>query len=428
MNGDPPLTSSAAGGAGGRAARGGFGRLAAVVLGLGLVLAACGDARSTASPANPGPVTSSPAATGQSAAPAESGAGPEATDGGLIGGFIPVAVASRIVISDLGIDLPIVSSDLEPPPDNYGLCDVAQYLTTFSQPDDAGATYLYAHSQAGMFLPLYEASTRSDGAELIGDRVEVYTSDGVRHTYEVFEVRPGSTDFSLAEGLAPDERRLVLQTSESPAGGTTNLVVAARPVDQQPVELAEANPEPHPRQCRPGATAEPTEPPVLPSAPVATRIVVSRLGIDLPVVSGDLILEGNTPGYPLCDVAQYLARYRQPAEAGTTYLYAHARTGMFLPLLEASKKPNQGDLLGTTIEVYTEDAMRYTYEIFEIQPDSTDFSLADIVPADEQRLILQTSIGPKGTVPKLVLAARLVATDPADPSVVAPTARPRVCA
>ncbi len=338
-----------------------------------------------------------------------------------------MAVASRVVIPELAIDLPVVSSDLEPPPDNYGLCDVAQYLTTFSQPADTGTTYIYAHSQEGMFLPLYDASTRDGGAELLGQRVEVYTSDGIRHSYEIFEVQPGSTDFGLAEGLAPEERRLVLQTSESPAGGTTNLLVAARPDGEEAVDPAEANPEARPRQCRPNELPEETEPPVVPNAPVATRVVVPRFDIDLPIVSGDLVVEGNTPDYPLCDVAQYLTRYRQPAETGTTYLYSHAREGMFLPLLEASGEPDQGDLVGTKVEVYTEDAQRYTYEIFAVQPSSTDFSLADIVPADEQRLVLQTSIGPKGTVPKLVLAARLVETTPADPTVVAPEPRPKPC-
>lgn len=364
----------------------------------------------------------------QSAPPSASTASTSPLASLRTGGFIPVGVASRIVIADLGIDLPVVSSDLEPPPDNYGLCDVAQYLTTFSQPADAGATYLYAHSQPGMFLPLYEASTRADGAELVGARVEVFTSNAVRHSYEIDKVQRGSTDFALAEGLGPDERRLILQTSESPAGGTTNLVVAARPVGETAVTAAEANPEAKPRTCRPDTVAVETEAPVVPTAPVATRIVVPRFQIDLPIVSGDLVVKGNTPGYPLCDVAQFLTRYRQPAETGTTYLYSHARVGMFLPLLEASGEPDQGGLVGTKVEVYTEDAKRYTYEIFEVQPSSTDFSLADIVPADEQRLVLQTSVGPKGTVPKLVLAARLVDTAPADPAVVAPVARPTPCA
>ena len=392
-----------------------FGRFGSVIMGLSLVTAACGDAAPTT------------AGGGSPGAPSGPVKPPPSARGGLVGGFIPVGLASRIVIPDLGIDLPIVSSDLEPPPDNYGLCDVAQYLTTFSQPGDPGTTYLYAHSQPGMFLPLFEASTRADGAELVGDRVDVYTSDGVRHSYEVFEVQRGSTDFSLAEGLAPGERRLVLQTSESPTGGTTNLVVAARPVGDELVDPAEANPEAHPRVCRPDVIPEATEPPVVPTAPVATRIVIDRFDVDLPIVSGDLVVAGNAEGYPLCDVAQYLTRYRQPAEAGTVYLYAHAREGMFLPLLEASARPNEGGLVGTQVEVYTEDAMRYTYEIFKVQPSSTDFSLADIVPAGEQRLIIQTSIGPKGTVPKLVLAARLITASPADPSIVAPGARPRVC-
>ena len=217
------------------------------------------------------------------------------------------------------------------------------------------------------------------------------------------------------------------QTSESPAGGTTNLVVAARPTGDEPVDPSEANPEARPRECKPIGTPEPTEPPTVATAPVATRVVIESFGIDLPIVSGDPRINGNPDGYPLCDVAQYLTRYRQPAQTGTTYVYSHARTGMFLPLLDGSFKPGFGRLIGTMVTLYTEDALSYTYEIFTVQPSSTDFSLADIVPADEQRLILQTSIGPKGTVPKLVLAASLVSSGPADPSITSPPASPRVC-
>lgn len=382
-----------------------------VVSGLALGASGCGQAII----ASPSPSTQ---ADGSLAAPSGRGA---------LGGFIPVGLASRIVIPDLAIDLPIVSSDLEPPP-NYGLCDVAQYLTTFSQPGDAGATYIYAHSQAGMFLPLYEASTRDEGAALVGKPVVVYTSDAIRYSYQIFEVKPGSTDFALAENLPPGERRLVLQTSESPAGGTTNLVVAAKLIGEEPADPGEANPEPRPRECKPTDVPKATDAPIVPTAPVATRVVIEQFGIDLPIVSGDLVVAGNPEGYPLCDVAQYLTRYRQPAEFGTTYVYAHARDGMFLPLLDESAKPGFGTLVGASVTLQTEDAMRYTYEIFAVEPASTDFSLADIVAADEQRLVLQTSIGPKGTLPKLVLAARLVASRPDAPANAAPSAKPRVCA
>ena len=48
---------------------------------------------------------------------------------------------------------------------------------------------------------------------------------------------------------------------------------------------------------------------------------------------------GGARDYPLCDAAQYFRAdaLGQPGQGRATYLYAHARTGMFLPLLTASK-------------------------------------------------------------------------------------------
>src|SRR4249919_1157198 len=55
----------------------------------------------------------------------------------------------------------------------------------------------------------------------------------------------------------------------------------------------------------------------------ATRVVVSSLGISLPIIRG-------TSSYPKCRVAMYTPSLAQPREPGTTFIYAHARTGMFL--------------------------------------------------------------------------------------------------
>lgn len=159
----------------------------------------------------------------------------------------------------------------------------------------------------------------------------------------------------------------------------------------------------------------------------ATRVVIPGMGIDLPIVSEGVTLEGNEAGYPLCDVAQYMEEFEAPGRLGTTFIYAHARPGMFLPLLEASLVDDGRSLLGLDVLVYTNDAKLYTYRIFRVQRHATDFSLAEEVPPEERRLVLQTSEGPRGTTPKLMVAARLVSSAAADSADAHPAARPSVC-
>jgi hypothetical protein len=162
-----------------------------------------------------------------------------------------------------------------------------------------------------------------------------------------------------------------------------------------------------------------------PAPAIASRVVVPAMKIDLPIVA-----QSFGPGkgtYPLCDVAQYLEVFGQPSEPGTTYLYAHAREGMFLPLLRASERNNGKSMIGDLVQVYTTDGTLYLYEIFRVKRHSRDFSLADDVPLGEQRLILQTSEGPKGTIPKLQVAARLVSIGSAPLDESNPKAKPRDC-
>jgi hypothetical protein len=160
---------------------------------------------------------------------------------------------------------------------------------------------------------------------------------------------------------------------------------------------------------------------------VPSRVVVAGLGIDLPVISGDEMLPGNPPDYPLCDVAQYLTTYRFPARPGTTtWIYAHARDGMFLPLLEAAEA-HHGGLIGQEVVVYSTTLQRHTYSITEVRQHATDRGAAADVPAGEGRLVLQTSEGPRGTVPKLQVVARLVATDTTTAGEALPAPSPRAC-
>ncbi len=175
------------------------------------------------------------------------------------------------------------------------------------------------------------------------------------------------------------------------------------------------------------AAASPTARPSGEADGRATRVVIPGLSIDLPVVSEQLPMEGNEWGYPLCDVAQYLEEFEDPGRPGTTYIYAHARTGMFAPLLAASRIDDGRSLLGLNVLVYTNDALLYTYQIFLVKRHTTDFSLAREVPPGERRLVLQTSEGPRGTIPVLQVAARLVSTVAAEAGDAHPVARPRVC-
>ncbi|MEX2548219.1 MAG: sortase [Chloroflexota bacterium] len=171
----------------------------------------------------------------------------------------------------------------------------------------------------------------------------------------------------------------------------------------------------------------PAAPPVREADGRATRVAIPRLGVDLPVVSEEMTVPGNEPGYPLCDVAQYLEEFEDPGQPGTTYIYAHARTGMFAPLLAASLIEDGRSLLGLEALLYTSDARLHTYRIFLVKRHATDLSLARDVPPGERRLVLQTSEGPRGTFPILQVAARLVSTVAADLNDAHPVAHPRAC-
>lgn len=171
----------------------------------------------------------------------------------------------------------------------------------------------------------------------------------------------------------------------------------------------------------------PAKHPSIGDAAVVTRVVVPALGIDLPVVASDLDVPGNPPRFPLCDVAQYLTSFGQPGEGRTTYVYAHARDGMFLPLLEGSLHQDGAQMIGVLVQVYTDAPASYVYQIFEVKRHAIDLSLAKDVEPGEERLVLQTSEGPTGTVPKLQVAARLLESRASSESADDPPPRPRVC-
>ena len=147
---------------------------------------------------------------------------------------------------------------------------------------------------------------------------------------------------------------------------------------------------------------------------VATCVRIAALDIDLPVIRGN-------DGYPLCDVAMYLKELGQPGQGRATYLYAHARDGMFLPLLETPEQEQRG----LVVEVWTSDDYRFLYEIVDVRRDQRN--LNDALAADSEELWLQTSEGPKGTPGKTQVIAEPLSVEPADPADAHPEPDPVVC-
>jgi hypothetical protein len=169
----------------------------------------------------------------------------------------------------------------------------------------------------------------------------------------------------------------------------------------------------------PDPSSEPSLTPTFPADRVATRVVIARLDIDIPV-----ILQPNGD-FPWCDVALYIPELGQPGSGRATYIYSHARTGMFLPLLTASQKNDGRKMLGMTVEVYTSDSWRYLYFISEVRRHT--LSLEPAFAVHTEQLWLQTSEGPIGTIPKLQVVADFLTAEPADPADAHPKAHPKVC-
>lgn len=157
---------------------------------------------------------------------------------------------------------------------------------------------------------------------------------------------------------------------------------------------------------------------------VATRVSVPGLRIDLPVVPPPK----DPRAYPKCNVAMYLAELHQPGEGGATYLYAHARAGMFLPIYERAIQRLHGgprSMLGLSVEVFTSDDLRYRYAIEEVRVHQT--SLGEAARAMTPELWLQTSEGPKGTRGKTQVRAVLVDVEVATHRLAHPVAKPVTC-
>lgn len=157
----------------------------------------------------------------------------------------------RIRVASLGVDLPVISFDRRVAGSSrgYPACDVASYWTVFDLPGAPGTTWILAHAQEGMFLPLLETANAQGGRSLVGRRIELQLRDGRLLTYRVYRVkeRAATTDVRIATaGRRKKEQRLILQTSTG-VGSDPKLQVAARLVKAERTD--EPRPRPKPRAC-----------------------------------------------------------------------------------------------------------------------------------------------------------------------------------
>ena len=215
--------------------------------------------------------------------------------------------------------------------------------------------------------------------------------------------------------MAGDSLRTRLLPALLTASGVTLLAaglltyttpVAAEPApSSRPTAAATPLPTTSPRITLPPLASAPpaTASPTAAADRVASRIRIAALDIDLPIVEGP-------PGYPYCDVAMYLVdpALGQPGQGKATYLFAHARDGMFLPLLETPERTQKG----MVVEVWTSDGFRYLYEIVDVRRDQR--TLIDALAAESEELWMQTSEGPAGTPGKTQVIAEPLSFERAD--------------
>ena len=157
-----------------------------------------------------------------------------------------------------------------------------------------------------------------------------------------------------------------------------------------PTAVATASP------AQPFATTRPS-PTSLPPIPPGYRIQIPRLGIDLPILEGDIERDAvlfQTPE----NYAFHLPGTAIPGNGLNSYLYAHARRGMFLALWNAR--------VGDEVWINTPDGRALRYVVTEVHPQvrPDDVQWAATTPPD--RLTLQTSTGPNPSDPRFVVIAQ----------------------
>jgi LPXTG-site transpeptidase (sortase) family protein len=141
----------------------------------------------------------------------------------------------------------------------------------------------------------------------------------------------------------------------------------------------------------PPATRDPLTP-----IPDGYRVQIPRLSIDLPITEGDITrdtVDQRTPE----NFAFHLPTTSIPGLGGNTYIYSHARVGMFLNLWNAE--------LGDEVYISTPDLKALRYVVTEVHPRIAPDDVSWMRDTPGERLTIQTSTGPYPTDPRFVVIA-----------------------
>jgi LPXTG-site transpeptidase (sortase) family protein len=130
--------------------------------------------------------------------------------------------------------------------------------------------------------------------------------------------------------------------------------------------------------------------------PDGYRIRLPRLGIDLPIAEGDVerdVVVQQTPEH----FAFHFPGTAIPGTIGNSYIYAHARQGMFLSLWNAR--------VGDQVTVTTPLGVELKFVVTEVHPRVPPADTSWLQASRDERLTLQTSTGPNREDPRFVVIA-----------------------
>ena len=155
---------------------------------------------------------------------------------------------TRIVFTRARVNLPVITA---PTNEKFPYCDVAERMAYYSVPGAGWVTYLYAHTTHYMFGGLLAASWKAD-SYLMGQQIQIYTSDDLVYTYAVTEIHrhQAYNSFAVANNMVGEA--LILQGCENNDAKGPKLIVVARPVKVEAASHAAAHPPTAPRACAHG--------------------------------------------------------------------------------------------------------------------------------------------------------------------------------
>jgi hypothetical protein len=151
----------------------------------------------------------------------------------------------------------------------------------------------------------------------------------------------------------------------------------------------------------PAASSIPSTDPPGGAALEGLRIAIPRLGIDLPLDVGDIGRDVPRPGFSGATpegVALLFPGTSVPGRGGNSYIYAHARVGMFLPLWGAR-------IDDVVVVLGADRSVIKTYKIALVVPRVDPDDGHWLEAGGRERLTLQTSTGPRPADPRFIAVA-----------------------